>query len=72
MKLKPPRAENAPARLYAMLGRLPDGLAHADAELLTIARTLADTGRLAPTDAYFVETLEQRLAAARGSPATSP
>jgi hypothetical protein len=32
---------------------------------LAIARALADTGRLAPTDAHFVATLEKRLAAAR-------
>ena len=40
-------------------------------QALAIARTLADTGRLAPTDAYFVETLEDRLAAAQASSATS-
>ena len=42
------------------------------AQALAIARTLADTGRLAPTDAWFVATLEQRLAAARAGHSPPP
>jgi hypothetical protein len=34
LRLRPPHRADAPIRLYAMLGRLPDGLAHGDAELL--------------------------------------
>jgi tetratricopeptide (TPR) repeat protein len=34
MRLKPPHRADAPARFYAMLGRLPDGLARGDADLL--------------------------------------
>ncbi|MGE3293967.1 MAG: TIR domain-containing protein [Geminicoccaceae bacterium] len=34
MKLKPPHPEDAALRLYAMMGRLPDGLASVDAESL--------------------------------------
>ena len=39
---------------------------------LALARTLADTGRLAPPDAYFVEALEQRLAATPTAPGPPP
>ena len=41
-------------------------------QALAIARTLAATGRLAPTDAYLVETLEHRLAAAPPPPTRRP
>ena len=54
---------------------MPDRAAEAAghwAQALAIARTLAATGRLAPTDAYFVETLEQRLAAAPPAPDPPP
>ena len=55
--------------------RTPDRAADAAgnwAQALAIARTLAATGRLAPTDAYFVATLEQRLAAAPTAPGPPP
>ena len=54
---------------------MPDRAAEAAAhwsQALAIARTLADTGHLAPTDAYVVETLERRLAAAPTAPAPPP
>ena len=62
-------------KLADLLEQMPDRAAEAAghwAQALAIARTLADTGRLAPTDAYFVETLEQRLAAAPTAPAPPP
>jgi TIR domain len=34
MRLKPPHRADAPGRLYAIMGRLPDGLALGDAQLL--------------------------------------
>ena len=61
--------------LADLLERMPDRAAEAAghwSQALAIARTLADTGRLAPTDAYFVETLEQRLAAAPTAPGPPP
>ena len=62
-------------RLADLLGQTPDQAAEAAAhwtQALAIARALADTGRLAPTDADFVETLEQRLAATREDPPSEP
>ena len=62
-------------RLADLLERTPERTAAAAAhwsQALAIARALADTGRLAPTDAYFVETLEQRLAATREDPPSEP
>jgi tetratricopeptide (TPR) repeat protein len=59
--------------LADLLERTPERTAEPSghwSQALAIARALADTGRLAPTDAYFVETLQQRLAATRG--ATEP
>ena len=58
-------------KLADLLERMPDRAAEAAghwSQALAIARNLAATGRLAPTDAYFVETLEQRLAAAPTAP----
>ena len=62
-------------KLAALLERMPERADEASAhwsQALAIARTLADTGRLAPPDAYFVETLQQRLAAAQAGAATAP
>ena len=62
-------------KLANLLERMPDRAAEAAghlSEALAIARTLAATGRLAPTDAWIVETLEQRLAAAPTAPAPPP
>jgi tetratricopeptide (TPR) repeat protein len=58
-----------------LLERIPDLATDAAghwAQALAIARTLADTGRLAPTDAYFVETLQERLDAAVQEPSSAP
>jgi hypothetical protein len=57
-------------RIAALLGELPARRGEASAhwgEALAVARALAGSGRLAPVDAYFVETLEKRLAAAGGT-----
>jgi tetratricopeptide (TPR) repeat protein len=62
-------------KLADLLERTPDRSAEAAAhwaEALAIARTLADTGRLAPIDANFVETLKQRLAATGQDPPSEP
>ncbi|MFZ1430782.1 MAG: hypothetical protein WAS21_28945, partial [Geminicoccaceae bacterium] len=41
-------------------------------QALDVARTLAATGRLAPVDAWMVEDLERRLAAAEATPTQPP
>lgn len=54
-------------KLGDLLDRMPARAAevtHHWAQALAIARNLADTGRLQPTDAHLVATLKQRLAAA--------
>ena len=48
--------------LEKMTDRQAEAAAHW-APALEIARRLAGEGRLAPTDGYFVEELERRLAA---------
>jgi tetratricopeptide (TPR) repeat protein len=61
--------------LADLLERTPDRSTEAPshwAQALAIARTLADTGRLAPTDAWIVESLEQRLAATGQDPSAEP
>ena len=62
-------------RLADLLEQTPDSAAEAAGHwvrALALARTLADTGRLAPPDAYFVEALEQRLAATPTAPGPPP
>jgi tetratricopeptide (TPR) repeat protein len=62
-------------KLADLSERVPDRAGDAAghwAQALAIARTLADSGRLAPTDAWFVATLEQRLAAARAGRSPPP
>jgi tetratricopeptide (TPR) repeat protein len=56
-------------RIAAVLEELPERRGEAAAHLgkaLAVARELTGSGRLAPPDAYIVEELEQRLAAAEG------
>jgi hypothetical protein len=59
-------------RIAAVLEELPERrgeVATHWGKALAVARELAGSGRLAPVDAYFVETLERRLAAVdRGAP----
>jgi hypothetical protein len=53
-------------RLADVLERLPERKGEAGAhwrEALAITRRLADSGRLAPPDAYFASAIEKRLAA---------
>ena len=57
-------------RLAELLERFPDRAGEAVehwSRALARARSLADTGRLAPRDAYFVATLQRRLAAANAA-----
>jgi hypothetical protein len=54
--------------MAAVLEQMPERKADAGAHwvaALEIARRLAAQGHLAPTDGYFVEELERRLAAAK-------
>ena len=56
--------------LANLLERFPDRAGEAVehwSRALARARSLADTGRLAPPDGHFVTTLEQRLAAAKAA-----